>query len=150
MVKVALSKTAFEYLVKHLVEIEEGKNKILEKFFPKPSKERNEFENLIENYIQRLDRLIRNASKSKIADNKVPFVTIGSEVEIQNLSEQEVYKYFIVNPFYSEVREGHISFLSPVGKSLLLKKVGDEVEVKAPGGVFRYKIKSIRLRGDIK
>jgi transcription elongation factor GreA len=28
----------------------------------------------------------------------------------------------------------------------LLRKVGDEIEVKAPGGIFRYKLISIRLQ----
>ncbi len=147
MVKVKLSKTTFENLVKHLVEIEEGKKKLLEEYYPEPSTERNEIEMLIENYIKHVDQLIRNTNKSQTTDNKVPFVTIGSEVEIQDLSDQEVYAYHIVSPFRSSVTEGDISYLSPVGKSLLLKKVGDEIEVKAPGGVFRYKIKSIQLRG---
>lgn len=119
-------------LVKHLVEIEEGKNKLLDEFFPRPSKERDEFEILLENYIKQVDELIRKVKKSSKAGNKLPFVTIGSEVEIQNLSNNETYKYR--------------SYLSPVGKSLLLRKVGEEVEVEAPGGIFRYKIKSIRLQ----
>lgn len=150
MAKVTLSKATFENLVKHLVEIEEGKNKLIEQYFPEPSKERNEFERLINDYIRRIDQLIRNASTSPAADSKIPFVTIGSEVEVEDLADQKVFKYRIVSPFQGSVEEGDISYLSPVGKSLLSKKVGDEVEVNAPGGVFRYKIKSIQLRGDIK
>lgn len=149
MVKVLLSKTTFENLVKHLVEIEERKKKLLEEYYPEPSTERNEIELLIDNYIKHLDQLIRNTKKSQTTDSKVPFVTIGSEVEIQDLSDLEVFKYHIVSPSRGSIRERDVSYLSPVGKSLLLKKVGDEVEVIAPGGVFRYKIKSILLRGDI-
>ena len=150
MAKVTLSKTTFENLVKHLIEIEEGKKKLLEEYYPEPSTERNEIETLIDNYIKHLAQLIRNTKKSQTTDRKVPFVTIGSEVEIQDLSDLEVVRYRIVSPFRGNTREGDVSYLSPVGKSLLLKKVGDEVEVIAPGGVFRYKIKSILLRGDIR
>lgn len=149
MVKGLLSKTTFENLVKHLVEIEERKKKLLEEYYPEPSTERNEIELLIDNYIKHLDQLIRNTKKSQTTDSKVPFVTIGSEVEIQDLSDLEVFKYRIVSPSRGSIGERDVSYLSPVGKSLLLKKVGDEVEVIAPGGVFRYKIKSILLRGDI-
>ncbi|MGI9953240.1 GreA/GreB family elongation factor [Moorellaceae bacterium AZ2] len=151
MAKVTLSPTTFENLVKHLIEVEEGKSKLIEQYFPKPSKERNEFEKLIEDYIKQIEQLIRNVNKSQSAGDKVPFVTIGSEVEVQDLSDQEqrIFKYHIVSPFYDNVNEGTVSYLSPVGKSLLLKKVGDEVEVKAPGGVFRYRIKSIRLPADV-
>ncbi|MBS3947958.1 MAG: GreA/GreB family elongation factor [Dethiobacter sp.] len=147
MAKVTLSKATFENLVKHLVEIEDGKKKLLEEYYPEQSTERNEIEMLIDNYIKRLDQLIRNAKRSQTTDNKVPFVTIGSEVEIQDLSDLDVFKYRIVSPFRGSIREGDVSYLSPVGKSLLFKKVGDEVEVIAPGGVFLYKIKSILLQG---
>jgi len=146
MTNIVLSQPAFECLVKHLVEIEEGKNKLLDEFFPRPSKEREEFEILIENYIKQVDKLIRKAKKSPKAGDKLPFVTIGSEVEIQNLSNMETYKYRIIAPFRGSVKDRDISYLSPVGKSLLLRKVGDVIEVKAPGGIFRYKIKSIRLQ----
>ncbi len=147
MAKVTLSRAIFENLVKHLVEIEEGKKKLIEKYFLDPSKERDEIEQLIDDYIKRIEQLIKNAKKSQTADNNVPFVTIDSEVEVQDLADQEVFKYRIVSPFHSNVREGDISYLSPVGKSLLLKKVGDEVKVNAPGGIFHYKIKSIQLQG---
>ncbi|MDO9536122.1 MAG: hypothetical protein Q7J85_12525 [Bacillota bacterium] len=90
MAKVTLSKATFENLVKHLVEIEEGKNKLLEQYFPEPSKERHEIEKLFEDYTKHIGQLIENANKSQTTDNKVPFVTIGSEVEIQDLSDQEV------------------------------------------------------------
>ena len=150
MTKFSLSNATFENLVKHLVEIEEGKKKLLEQYFPEPSKERYEFEKLFDDYVKQIEQLISNAKKSQDEDNKVPFVTIGSEVEVQDLSDQETFKYRIVSPFHSGARDGDISYLSPVGKSLLLKRIGDEVEVNAPGGVFRYKIKSFRMRGDYK
>jgi transcription elongation factor GreA len=143
--KVVLSEPAFEYLVKHLVEIEEGKDKLLEEFFSRLSKEREEFEILLENYIKQVDGLIRKVKKSSKAGNELPFVTVGSEVEIQNLSDKETHKYRIIIPFQGSMGDGDISYLSPVGKSLLLRRVGDVIEVKAPGGIFHYRIKSIRL-----
>lgn len=147
--KITLSKTTFESLVKHLVEVEEGKNKLFQEYFPVPSKERNEMEMLIEDYIKQIDQLVKNTVKTQTTENQVPLVTIGCEVEIQDLSNQEVFKYHIVSPFPGSMKMGDISYLSPVGKTLLLKKVGDKVEVKAPGGIFCYKVKSIQFRGDI-
>lgn len=145
MNNITLSKTTFENLVKHLVEMEEGKNKLLEEYFPEQSTERSEMIMFIEDYIKNVEQLIRNANKSETIDNKVPFVTIGCEVEIEDISDKELSKYRIMSPFYGDIRDGDISYLSPVGKSLLLKEINDEVEVNAPGGVFRYKIKSILL-----
>lgn len=146
MAKFSLSKAALESLIKHLVEIEEGKDKLLEQYFSELSQERSEFSDFIENYISHIDRLIKGAANSQAADNKIPFVTIGSEVELQDLANQEVFKYHIVSPLNGSVKAGDVSFLSPVGKSLLLKKAGDTIEVKAPGGIFRYKILSVMLQ----
>ncbi|MBC7346645.1 MAG: GreA/GreB family elongation factor [Clostridia bacterium] len=143
-----VSKTLFENLVKHLVEVEEQKDKLLGEYFQEPSKERDELEKLIDNYIKHIESLIKQANKSDTAGASLPFVTIGSEVEIQDLSTQEVHRFRLVAPFSTSVGGGDISYISPVGKALLLKRVGDEVTVNAPAGVFRYKIKSIKWRGD--
>ncbi|NPV28396.1 MAG: GreA/GreB family elongation factor [Firmicutes bacterium] len=143
-----VSKAFFENLVKHLVEVEEQKDKLLEEYFQEPSKERDELEKLIDNYIKHVESLLKKAHKSETASASLPFVTIGSEVEIQDLSTQEVHRFRLVAPFSTGVGGGDISYISPVGKALLLKRVGDEVTVNAPAGVFRYKIKSIKWQGD--
>lgn len=146
MAKITLSFNTFEKLVKQLVEMEEGKSKILDDYFPEPSTERTEMTAFIENYIEKVEQLIGNADKSETTDNDIPFVTIGSEVEIEDIIDKESFKYRIMSPFSGDINDGDISYLSPVGKSLLLKRIGDEIEVKAPGGVFQYIIKSIRFQ----
>jgi len=147
LAKIILSYTTFEYLVKQLVEMEEGKSKILDDYFPELSIERSEMATFIEGYIKQIELLISNADRSQTTDNNIPFVTIGSEVEIEDITDKEIFKYRIMSPFSGDIEDGDISYLSPVGKSLLLKEIGNEVEVKAPGGLFRYLIKSIKLQG---
>ncbi len=145
MAKVVLSQAVFENLIRHLLETEEGKSKFIDQYFPEPSKERDDFEDLLDKYLNQINNLVKNASKTDTSDYGIPFVTIGSHVEVQDLTDQEVFSYRIVNPSQDDIGAGDVSCLSPVGKSLLLKKAGDEVEVKAPGGLFRYKVKSIQL-----
>ena len=41
------------------------------------------------------------------------------------------------------MKNGAISFLSPVGNALLGKEVDDEVKVKTPGGIREYEVVSI-------
>jgi len=149
MDKVTLSNSTFEALVKHLVEMEEGKNKIVDQYFPDPSPEREEFKELIEQYINLIESLVANARKSKKQDRAVPFVTIGCEVELEDLATGETLNYRIASPLHGTVREGDVSCLSPMGKSLLLRKMGDHIEVDAPGGVFKYCIKSIQLQNEL-
>ncbi|NLX86819.1 MAG: GreA/GreB family elongation factor [Clostridiales bacterium] len=145
MGKVTLSQAVFENLVQHLAEAEEGKNKIFDQYFPEPSKDRNDFADLYETYIRQIDHLVKNAEKSNGFGYEVPFIVIGSKVELEDLSNNEVVSYNIVSPFQVKIDRGDVSCLSPMGRSLLLKKPGDEVEVKAPGGLFRYKVLSIQL-----
>lgn len=73
---------------------------------------------------------------------------MGSEVEVLDTENGSKFTFTVVAPFQSQ-RESHnifdVSCLSPVGRALLLKKVGETVEVDAPGGIFHYKINSINL-----
>jgi len=145
MGKVTLSQAVFENLVQHLAEAEEGKNKIFDQYFPEPSKDRNDFADLYETYIRQIDHLVKNAEKSNGFGYEVPFIVIGSKVELEDLSNNEVVSYNIVSPFQVKIDRGDVSCLSPMGRSLLLKKPGDEIEVKAPGGLFRYRVLSVQL-----
>lgn len=143
--KLALTKDAFEYLVQHLVDIETSKSRVMTEYFQAPTKERDEFESLIGKYIKQMDRLIKRSETMDNADNNLPFVTIGSEVEVQDLDSEERYKFRLVNPSEVSIGSGDVSYLSPVGKSLLAGKAGSKVKVKVPDGTINYQIVSIRL-----
>ncbi|HHV35265.1 MAG TPA: GreA/GreB family elongation factor [Syntrophomonadaceae bacterium] len=138
------SKATFENLVKHLLDIEEGKNQLLNEYFPEPNEERRDFEKLFDDYVIKVDNLVRNASISEEEHDVFPFVTIGSRVEVEDAESNEPYKFRIVTPYESTIENGDISYLSPMGKSLLLKKAGEKTEVNAPGGTYCYKIKAIK------
>lgn len=138
------SKATFENLVKHLLDIEEGKNQLLNEYFPEPTDERRDFEKLFDDYVMKVDNLVRNASISEEQHDMFPFVTIGSRVEVEDAESKKSYEFRIVTPYESTVENGDISYLSPMGKSLLLKKAGEKTEVNAPGGIYCYKIKAIK------
>ena len=53
--------------------------------------------------------------------------------------------YTVVSPHEANLLEGKISIKSPVAQALLGKKVGDEVEVRVPIGVQKFRIESITL-----
>lgn len=146
MKEILLTEAAYEYLVKHLVEFEERKNNLPEEVLPRQIKERQEFEILLEKYFHQAGELAKEVKKVSATDNELPFVIIGCEVEIQNLSNNMTYQYRLIAPYESRVKSGDISYLSPVGKSLLLKRIGEVIEVQAPAGVFLYEVRSIRLQ----
>lgn len=69
-------------------------------------------------------------------------VQFGATVEI--LDENGLKRIItIVGVDEVDTSKGHISWQSPIGKSLLGKEVGDEVLVKVPNGELTYEIVSI-------
>jgi transcription elongation factor GreA len=55
--------------------------------------------------------------------------------------------YQLVGSREANARERRISVESPVGKVLLGKRVGEEVEVVAPQGTMRYRIDGVKHSG---
>ncbi len=72
-------------------------------------------------------------------------VRIGSKVVVKEngrRSKQEAYR--IVGAAEANPKEGLISNESPLGRALLERSVGDEVEVEAPSGTLKFKIVKIQ------
>ncbi|NLC38303.1 MAG: GreA/GreB family elongation factor [Clostridia bacterium] len=143
--KVMLSQTTFDRLVQQVHELEERKIQILEEYFPEAFSERAQLKALFDDYIGHLQSLIKNSRITSQAADQPPFVLVGSEVEVIDLADDRLESFVIVAPFQDTIEGNMASFLSPIGKALLLKKVGDTVTVHAPGGTFQYKINSIKF-----
>jgi transcription elongation factor GreA len=69
-------------------------------------------------------------------------VRIGGHVILLNQSGEEE-EYTIVGSAEADPARGRISNESPVGKAVLNKKVGEEVQVKTPAGTVILTISSI-------
>ncbi|MFX8219126.1 GreA/GreB family elongation factor, partial [Acinetobacter baumannii] len=52
--------------------------------------------------------------------------------------------YRIVGAYEADMKTGSISITSPLAKALIGTKVGDSVEVPAPGGARAYEIAAVR------
>lgn len=70
-------------------------------------------------------------------------VRILSCVTIKDMSVKEEITYTLVSPEEADFEMDKISVTSPVGKSLLNKKVGDVVTVEVPAGTVKYKVLDI-------
>jgi len=68
-------------------------------------------------------------------------VELGSKVTIKIDGKEEVYS--VVGEFEADPAEKKISHESPLGKALIGKQVGEQVEVEAPAGKIVYTIVSI-------
>jgi transcription elongation factor GreA len=78
----------------------------------------------------------RLADLSLINMNNIPRdkVGLGSTVTVYDSTKEEEMEYKLVTSEESDVAAGKISTTSPIGRSLLNKKVGDSAVVVSPGG----------------
>lgn len=96
----------------------------------------------MEGRILTIQRMLRNA---RVADSTdVSAVAVGVVVVLLDKEMDEKIEYRIVSPSEADVLEGKISYESPLGKTLLGKRVGDLVRVDAPVGVIEYKLLEIK------
>lgn len=66
----------------------------------------------------------------------------GAYVVLEDEDGREV-RYRIVGEYESDIERGLISSTSPIGRALLGKKEGDDVEVRAPGGMREYVVAKV-------
>lgn len=68
----------------------------------------------------------------------------GTVVQLLDLDTEEEITYQLLGPEEADVKKGSISVLSPLGKSMLGKEVGDEVKTITPGGTREFEVIAIR------
>ena len=71
-------------------------------------------------------------------------ILLGATATLKDLDHEEELKYTLVAAEEADFAENKISVISPIGKSLLGHKVGDEVAIQVPAGTLRYKVLKIQ------
>lgn len=91
----------------------------------------------VEGRVEELEELI---SKSKVVDEskKTDKVRLGCKVTVK--SHQGEHTFHIVGKYEADPMNKKISDESPLGKALMGKKVGHEVEYMAPVGKIVYQV----------
>ncbi|MEI5905744.1 transcription elongation factor GreA [Bacillus spongiae] len=97
----------------------------------------------VEGRISTLEAMIRNAKIIEEDEQSSDTVTLGKSVTFVELPEGDEETYTIVGSAEADPFEGKISNDSPIAKSLLGNKVGDQVSVQTPGGEMKVKITKI-------
>ena len=70
-------------------------------------------------------------------------IGMGSVATIRDLEFDEVVTYTLVGAYEADPMNDKISVLSPVGKALMGRKVGDQVKVDTPGGKTTLEVTAI-------
>ena len=95
----------------------------------------------IDNRIEEMEALIRQAKLISDAGHKGATVDLGSQVSVKIANKEEVFT--VVGEWEADPTEKKISHESPLGKALLGKVVGDDIEVQAPSGKKVYTVLAI-------
>ena len=77
---------------------------------------------------------------SKVSCDRAVFGTI---VTLADMDTDEEVSYQLLGPEEADVKKGSISVLSPLGRSIIGKTVGDEVLAKTPGGTREFELLDI-------
>jgi len=102
-----------------------------------------EAQGLLEMKIAQLEGVLANArvlDKDHLDTSKV---SILSQVELLNISNDKKVTYTLVSEKEADLKAGKISVNSPIGKGLLGKKINDMVEINVPAGILIFKILKI-------
>ncbi len=104
-----------------------------------------EQQGFIEGRIKDIEAKLSNAQiidiSSLPASGRVVF---GSTVVLFDPDADQEITYQIVGEDEADIRAGRISVNSPIARGLIGKEEGDEVEVRAPGGVRSFEILEVR------
>ena len=108
-----------------------------------PLEAAREYQGQLEARIRELESTLKAATvidKRQITGHKV---SISNTILLRDLSSGEQTHYTVVDASEANATEGKISIASPIGRALLGRAEGEEVEVKAPAGVLCYRIERI-------
>lgn len=93
----------------------------------------------IEARIEEIEKILKNA---EVADDEfgAGVINLGSTVTVYDCEFDEEIVFKLVGSTEAKSLENKISNESPLGKALIGKSAGDEVEVETPSGMMKYKV----------
>jgi transcription elongation factor GreA len=102
-----------------------------------------ERQSFVEGRVKELENKLARAEvidPSKLAGDRVAF---GATITLSNVDSGEEVKYRILGADEADLAKGSIGITSPLARSLIGKRVGDEVKVRMPGGERTYEVLDI-------
>ena len=94
----------------------------------------------IETRIEEIEKILKNAEVVVEDEVDLDKINIGCAVVLYDKEFDEEVEFKIVGSTEANSLSGKISNESPLGKALLGKRVGDDVEVEAQVGIIEYKV----------
>lgn len=96
--------------------------------------------------VEKAERMKAELQKAVIIEPhsvRSDIISPGTKVTLKHKEKTELETYTLLGPWDVDIEKGIISYLSPVGKGLLNRSVGETVTIKLPDGESTYKIVKI-------
>ena len=97
----------------------------------------------LENKIRKLEEMLSRVKIIKAEDLPDDKIYILHNVKIRDIHTKEEFCYKLVSPEEADLEQDKISVTSPIGKALMGRNVGEEVDIQVPAGKLKYKILDI-------
>jgi transcription elongation factor GreA len=98
----------------------------------------------LEGRIRELEILLKNAKVISDDSSAPDVVSLGRTVAVREVGSDSEEEYTIVGPPEADPSAGRISNESPMGKSLLGRKIGQTAVVESPGGEIVFEIVRVK------
>jgi transcription elongation factor GreA len=157
MEKMPITKEGFEKLKKELeilknksipenirdIEIARGHGDLSENAEYSAAKEKQSF---LHGKLQELENNLALSNVIILKGQASDKVVFGCYVTIADSDNGEEIKYQLVGPFESDINQNKISVTSPIGKAMIGKAIGSEINVQTPGGSRNFEITNISAK----
>lgn len=98
---------------------------------------------MLQGKISKMEDIILNSIVIDSSNIDTSSVSVLTTVRVKNKSTKKEMKFTIVPENEIDIKLGKISLNSPIGKSLIGKKVNDSAKIETPGGILELKVLEI-------
>ncbi|MCW5698929.1 MAG: transcription elongation factor GreA [Rhodospirillales bacterium] len=105
-----------------------------------------ERQSFIEGRLAELEDVISRAEVIHVSNQNPDVVRFGATVDLADEDTEEVATYTLVGTYEADASAGRLSVTSPLGRAMIGKGLGDEVEVSTPRGEKTYEIIKIAYK----
>ena len=100
-------------------------------------------EKVILSKISELENILANAQIIQAREINTDVVGLGTQIKVLDIETDEEKEFIIVGAYETDPNKNYISYLAPLAKGLIGKKLDEVAEIKLPKGIVRYEIISI-------
>jgi transcription elongation factor GreA len=151
MEKVPITKAGFEKIKKDIetiktvsipenvrdIEVARAHGDLSENAEYSAAKERQSF---LYGKMQELENQLATSNVINLKGLKTEKVVFGCYVSLEDIDNGDKIKYQLLGPYESDISQNKLSVTSPIGKALIGKRIGSEVNVQTPGGTRNFEL----------